>query len=1085
MKLIIYDKIDVEISSTRDFVYSHIHMGEKTLLATVYNPVKIDFAVGDYVTFRSENFTLDYIPTGKKTSYSGTKGDALRYDLVFKSLKNELIRCLMKDVYLGAVDSNTHYTGLVKFSFFNNAQELGDRIQANLDRLYTGGSAWTVDVNPANLGDEMNIVFDKTNVWNALVKANTDYKLDFVITGRVITIGYTSVSTGKSFTYGKNNGLVDITRTTVNGDEIVTRLTAYGSDRNLPYDYAKRSNDQKRVEYSADGSTDWHSEYLTADLYIRISSDYGGSWSVASLISLYLFNVTDDASKPDYDDVGWRAEPYNVSSDKWLWRITSPVLPPPSYFPSSILADVADGRYIPALMLPVYRESGVDYIDSGNLAALGIRENSVTFDDVYPSIEEVDLGAGRIDEVLVFVEQADTFDIWVRDLGFNINNYLTSETALISMKTGYLAGYEFEIISVVEDTSEAGSQYRIRCAKNVNDANIILPLSPTVIVAGNYFVLLHIYMPESYITNAETALLARAQSYLGENDSFKASYTCTVDEIKMEVSGWGASLEAGKTVNIVDSDLGVNADMIIQKLSIEYNESPLPVYAFDLADQVIATMLSNMRDEIGSQSETTTVNKRVDTIDFRRGIFRLNELRKRFMDPNNYFNDPLVSAQQISAGLLTVGDPAQNFKITSLGLFVTTGSAQLSCPVAVLSHFEGEYKRPDGAQDWNIAATTFTGTTITDDEIAYYLYAKVSETAIDGEWILSDSQYPVDQFAGYYTLWTGILYTVKSGERDFDTTFGTSVMQGNKLITGKVRSIDGRMIIDLDSRFIDINGLVGMTSQPLGVSHAATDVRIWAGDSYANRNIAPFRVLQNGNVIANQLKIDKNYEEGYTAEIIDGTPVTLYLTEDDFNIIVEVVDPSVVAPYLPIVLLPETPHDGKVIGIIVNDSRTFKTEDCAVQPQGSDILDISILMSTVSQITYLRNGFLCKFIYQSGTWRAIGSIADGLFRSLQLHSSILTSFKIQPAVRSFVGEVSATAASNQWVKLEPSISMGQTTFIHNAKDSVFDIRVSDENTNRLTYKTIGSGSTAMYISAPLDKTGLSSTYYWQYVNDLF
>ena len=71
--------------------------------------------------------------------------------------------------------------------------------------------------------------------------------------------------------------------------------------------------------------------------------------------------------------------------------------------PSDYLRDQdAKGRYFTQLMLPDFATTGIDYVDASSeiIEEYGIIEGVKVFDDVYPSIEEVNLGSGRIDEIV-------------------------------------------------------------------------------------------------------------------------------------------------------------------------------------------------------------------------------------------------------------------------------------------------------------------------------------------------------------------------------------------------------------------------------------------------------------------------------------------------------------------------------------------------------------------------------------------------------------------------------------------------------------------------------------------------------------
>ena len=224
--------------------YSGAFMGERSVSCTVVSPTPIEFLPGDYCIYiingASERFELDFIPEVKKISSAESRGDAFSYDLKFVSLKYELERCIMLDVV--PEDNNSHYTGLATWSVFGGIDTLVERIQANLDRLYSDDKKWVVSVAQGIDSEEQDLSFSNTNVWDALSMSKSIFDLNFFVSNRNFVIGADSESISHTFEYGKGKGLYEIQRTSSNSQAVVTRLRAYGANRNLPKNYNKEGN---------------------------------------------------------------------------------------------------------------------------------------------------------------------------------------------------------------------------------------------------------------------------------------------------------------------------------------------------------------------------------------------------------------------------------------------------------------------------------------------------------------------------------------------------------------------------------------------------------------------------------------------------------------------------------------------------------------------------------------------------------------------------------------------------------------------------------------------------------------------------
>ena len=213
-------------------------MGECFVTLSVESPVPVNFSIGDYIEYRGERFYLNYDPTATKTSSKESIGNAFRYNNIkFNNAADELTRCDFLDIVIG--DNNIHYTSLPKFSFFAaRVNDLADRIQANLDRIYAGSRKWTVTVDAQFEGNtDVNVEVNNINVWGALGLCTSLFKANFIIRGRTIKIGTSGIIAEGVFKYGKGNGLKQIERTADQDQQIITRLRAYGSTRNLPARY--------------------------------------------------------------------------------------------------------------------------------------------------------------------------------------------------------------------------------------------------------------------------------------------------------------------------------------------------------------------------------------------------------------------------------------------------------------------------------------------------------------------------------------------------------------------------------------------------------------------------------------------------------------------------------------------------------------------------------------------------------------------------------------------------------------------------------------------------------------------------------
>lgn len=356
------------------------------------------------------------------------------------------------------------------------------------------------------------------------------------------------MSVGKVLGYGKGNGLIKMEQSTNNDSLVVTRLRAFGSTRNIPYRYYNKLKD-------ADGNL---------------------------------------------------------------------LLP--------------ESMYVPNLVLPGFAEAGGDaYVDSDNITSIGVREATVYFDgsgelqEIFPSIEGMTAeelkaagknvnATGRIDEIVSAEQMTDdgvvpegkdelekkTFTITLKDVGFNPvdDEHLTTETPYISIKSGWCGSRDFEITAC----EKKGDNYVLTCNREMdNSINKAFPNNPYQVSAGDYFVFIGIAMDDLYVKAASQRLLEAAKKYLAENDKSKYTYTPRIDNVFMARNpSIAMALKEGNILDFNDTDLGINASVIIQSVIIKEGGA-VPEYEITLFNDKILSTIEKIQNSISSLANSTGI----------------------------------------------------------------------------------------------------------------------------------------------------------------------------------------------------------------------------------------------------------------------------------------------------------------------------------------------------------------------------------------------------------------------------------------------------------------------------------------------
>lgn len=253
--------------SVHSLKYGGEWMGECSVSVSIENEAPIDFEIGDYLIYRNERFELNYDPGKAKQGRKNALGNSFKYqDVKFNSLSDELARAEFLDVVLN--DNELHYTALPVFQFYvESLDDLLDRLQACMNEQ-VGGNKWLFysrnwnrsntrgcdaarweeiyggdTSNPDNTGvsdtkiTSTSISIDKQTVWEGLALVNSQFDVNFITRNREVFVGTSGLPTRNVFKYGKGNGLYEVNQDAEADQQIVTRMRAYGSDKNIPDRY--------------------------------------------------------------------------------------------------------------------------------------------------------------------------------------------------------------------------------------------------------------------------------------------------------------------------------------------------------------------------------------------------------------------------------------------------------------------------------------------------------------------------------------------------------------------------------------------------------------------------------------------------------------------------------------------------------------------------------------------------------------------------------------------------------------------------------------------------------------------------------
>lgn len=696
--------------------YSDSWMGECFVTINFKHEVPINFQIGDYIVYRGERFELNYEPGKDKQARPDTYGEGFVYDSVkFNALQDELARAEFLDVVLN--DNELHYTSLPKFPFFvQTLDDLLDRIQANLDEQI-GAGLWKIysrnkersvqrgalesewlsvygEKTEDNVIESMSITIDSKKCWDALALVNEKWDVNFIVRGRNIYVGTTGIQANHIFKYGLGNGLYEIVQNADSEQSVVTRLRAYGSEKNLPSHYYADlgvkyvANITKVVEASTNVELELDIDYI--ETYFKNKRKYivsGESqeqsfgwvlqvtFDFQTIITGYVTQAYNSNKCRFYSELkGTQVDSGDEESKEKLEAFIAQVKAGNTKMyitsglnkkivPSSMkeyAENLPNNMSINRLMLPGFPHVSLSdfynsltetnkkyvnptgkqhkfstdphrpYIDSINIDQIGLRSASQFFDtddktngviEIYPTIEEMEIGGVRVDEIDEGVapdddgrfgdnETVKNVDIYLKKaIDFDIND-LKDDDFSISMKDGMCGGRTFKVAS----SAKIDGRWRLTIERVKDDAlELWFPYKDYPIRKGDHFVLTGITLPDSYVNAASLKLLKYAIAYLDKNDYTRYVYQPKVDELFMArqhdqaqaddtgvIKSLHDTLKAGDLMEFEDTDLRIGGVISIDQLTIKEEDGKIPTYDITLREDKEVGTIQKMQQQISS-----------------------------------------------------------------------------------------------------------------------------------------------------------------------------------------------------------------------------------------------------------------------------------------------------------------------------------------------------------------------------------------------------------------------------------------------------------------------------------------------------
>lgn len=202
-------------------------MGANEIRVIFKSATHVPLQIRDYCTVFGEKYIIQIMPIVKKLGKNWYE-----YNLTARSETLDLEKA--QYLFFGPDNSLKE----ADFSLVGDALDFVKLVVDNMNRIDPGWQVGSVVTTP----EFQNLTFSKDTCLSALNHIAEQYKTEFWIEGKVISLGKFENHTTKAFSQGRGAGLYEITRTYREDEPLITRLYAFGSDKNLLPDYRNYSN---------------------------------------------------------------------------------------------------------------------------------------------------------------------------------------------------------------------------------------------------------------------------------------------------------------------------------------------------------------------------------------------------------------------------------------------------------------------------------------------------------------------------------------------------------------------------------------------------------------------------------------------------------------------------------------------------------------------------------------------------------------------------------------------------------------------------------------------------------------------------
>lgn len=450
-------------------------------------------------------------------------------------------------------------------------------------------------------------------------------------------------------------------------------------------------------------------------------------------------------------------------------------------------------------------------------------EDSLDCTEIIPSREETIVGVEGVNEEKHFYDLHFESDV-------DYKKYIIAgEHATVIFQTGMLAGKEFDLATdgngnlICKEDEQMGT-WRVELNPQEIDG-ITMPdkESGYMPVAGDKFKVFNIQLPEEYICNnatksgAEWDMLRYAVKYMYDKEDAQYTVSGELDELyaKRNWLNIGGRIRLGSYISFTDKSFQPDP-LLIRIVGIkEYVNKPYSP-AIEISNAAArGTLIGTLNRFENEEARTESLYEKSVQFARRRyndSLATMEALKDAVLEN---FSDA-INPLSVQTMAMLVGDAALQFRFVNsrenpvqVSHVVTYDQEKkvLHVPAGIIQHMTLGVTTISTSQRgsnlfWDVPMfeSPSLGEALAPKK--YYLYAKCSETAGTGEFLLSETGIGLESEEGYYHLLMGILCAELEGERSYASLYGFTEILPGQITTDMIKSADGSTYFDLANNVI-------------------------------------------------------------------------------------------------------------------------------------------------------------------------------------------------------------------------------------------------------------------------------------------